>query len=83
MNLVQLLNGRLARLVLILAVSYLLLAVFAYVRAAYKYARGYRDREAGIPCPHCTHLAFPFGGEGTRYRCARCGSRFDGPGHFA
>jgi hypothetical protein len=51
------------------------------VMALVNFLRGYRNRDAGIPCVRCQKRAFPLEGLTTRYRCLTCGNRFDGPGH--
>ena len=54
----------------------------ATIHRLYHYARGRRDRGAGIPCAQCGRRAFPIGGTTTRYHCVTCDARFAGPEHF-
>jgi hypothetical protein len=48
----------------------------------FRYLRGARYRDAGIPCGQCHAVAFPVESTTRRYRCHACGSRFEGLEHF-
>jgi len=65
----------------VLVVIFVLSVVTGIVLAFVNFLRGYRNREAGIPCVRCQKRGFPIEGATTRYRCWNCGNRFDGPGH--
>jgi hypothetical protein len=69
----------------LLALTAVVVLVFSAgcgVYRLYHLTRGRRNRDAGLPCPHCVRRAFPVEGTTARYRCSNCARRFDGPQHF-